>query len=177
MLCTARHLGGEEVLGEKKSEEGLMKEGRTQIVLNGVGAVFCFVSALLGGIGLPGFFLPGVTFPLGVGIFLIYEILHRRPISTEIDEAELPVAFRTMLEGKKAGLAIGVIITTASAIPAFVFLFKLHEVQATLSMAFLSMGFGLPCILGTTIDRREIKQVLEARFVQHVLEQQDGTRL
>jgi len=87
-------------------------------------------------------------------------MLYPRPLSTAILEVGLPWVFRAIYEGKMSGLVIGVIFTLASGIPALVFLFMLHEMQAGLSMAFLSIGMAISCIVGTLIDRWEIKQVL-----------------
>ena len=138
-----------------------MKEGMFSRVLNGVGALFCFASAVLGGIlEYPSCFLPGATFPVGVGIFLLFEMLYPRPLSTVISEVELPWVFRAIHEGKKSGLVIGVIFAVAAGIPAFVFRFILNEAQAANSMALLSIGIAVSCIMGTLIDRREIKEVL-----------------
>lgn len=138
-----------------------MKEGKLPRVLNGVGAIFCFASAVLGGIlEFPSCFLPGATFPLGVGIFLLIEMLYPRPLSTAIPEVGLPWVFRAIHEGKMSGLVIGVIFTLASGVPAVVFLFMLHEMQAGLSMAFLSIGLVVSNIVGTLVDRWEIREVL-----------------
>lgn len=138
-----------------------MKEGMLPRVLNGVGAIFCFASAVLGGmLEFPSCFLPGATFPLGVGIFLLLEMLYPRPLSTAIPKVGLPWVFEAIHEGKMSGLVIGVIFTLASGIPALVLLFMLHEMQAGLSMAFLSMSMAISCIAGTLIDRWEIRQVL-----------------
>lgn len=138
-----------------------MKEGMFQRVVNGVGALFCFASAILGGLlEYPSCFLPGATFPLGVGIFLLFEMLSPRPLSTTIPKDGLPWVFRAIHEGKKSGLVIGVIFTVAAGIPAFVFSWILNESQAALSMALLSIGIAVSCIMGTLIDRWEIKEVL-----------------
>lgn len=138
-----------------------MEEGVLPRTLNAIGAAFSFFSAILGGLlQFPSCFLPGSTFPLAVGVFLLYEVLSHHPPSSALPSEGLPWVFGAIHEGKKSGLAIGIIFTLASGVPALVFFFLLHEVREALSMGMLCIGIFISCIVGTLMDRWEIEQAI-----------------
>jgi len=138
-----------------------MEEGKLPKICNGIGAVLSFISAVLGGVlQFPGRFLPGVTFPAGVGFFLVYLVMTHHPPSWAVPKKELPAVFGAIYEGKKSGLAIGIIFTLASGIPAHRF-FLLQEIREAASMLVLCIGIIVSCIAGTLVDMGEIKRALE----------------
>jgi dolichol kinase len=138
-----------------------MKEGTLPRVLNGIGAVLALISAILGGLfRFPDCFLPGATFPLGVAIFLAFEVVNQHPPSSVIPKENLSLVFSGIRKGKISALVIGAIFTIASGIPALILFFMLHETVAGLSMALLAIAMATASVVGTLVDRWEISRVI-----------------